>query len=76
MLTLAHVNDIVRPAEEGGLGYETSLCEVLQREISQREENQQPGKIRQARFPLGKSLDTFDLKKINVEKAVITCGRL
>jgi DNA replication protein DnaC len=72
MPTLAHVNDIVRQAEEGGLGYETFLCEVLQREISQREENQQRRKIRQARFPLDKSLDTLDLKElINVEEAVI-----
>lgn len=62
MPTLAHVNDIVRQAEEGGLGYETFLCEVLQREIFQREENQQRRKIRQARFPLDKSLDTLDLK--------------
>ena len=72
MPTLDQVNDIVRQAEEGGLGYETFLCEVLQREISQREENQQRRKIRQARFPLDKSLDTLDLKElINVEEAVI-----
>lgn len=65
MPTLAQVNDIVRQAEEDGLGYETFLCEILQREISQREENQQRRKIRQARFPLDKSLDTFELKGLN-----------
>ncbi len=72
MPTLAHVDDIVRQAEEGGLGYDAFLCEVLQREIYQREENQQLRKIRQAKFPLDKSLDTLDVKRlINVEEAVI-----
>ncbi len=70
--TVAQAEDLIRQAEESGHGYAAFLCEVLQREIRQREENQQRRKIRQARFPLNKSLDTFDLKRlIKVEEAVI-----
>ena len=70
--TLTQVDDIVRQAQEDGLGYEAFLCEVLQREICQREENQQHRRVRQARFPLDKSLDTLDIKRlIPVEEAVI-----
>ena len=70
--TLAQAEDLIRQAEESGHGYSAFLCEVLQREIRQREENQQRRKIRQARFPLDKSLDTLDLKRlVNVEEAVI-----
>lgn len=70
--TLTQVDDIVRQAQEDGLGYEAFLCEVLQREICQREENQQHRRVRQARFPLDKSLDTLDIKRlIPLEEAVI-----
>lgn len=70
--TLAHIDDVLRQTEESGLGYAAFLCEVLQREIYQREENQQRRKIRQAKFPLDKSLDTLDIKRLaKVEEAVI-----
>jgi len=70
--TLIQVQDIIRQAEENGLGYEAFLCEVLLREIRQREENQQRKKVRQARFPLEKSLDTLDFKRfVNLQEAFI-----
>lgn len=70
--TVAHAEDLIRQAEESGHGYAAFLCEVLAREIRQREENQHRRKVRQARFPLEKSLDTIDLKRlINVEEAVV-----
>jgi DNA replication protein DnaC len=49
----------LRQAEEQGLSYADFLGQVLQREIHQREENQQRLKIRKAKFPLEKSLDTL-----------------
>lgn len=70
--TVAQASDIIRQAEENGHGYAAFLCEVLSREIRQREENQQRRKVRQARFPLEKSLDTLEMKRfVNVEEAVI-----
>ena len=70
--TLAHIEDLIRQAEEQGLSYADFLGQVLQREINQREENQQQLKIRKAKFPLGKSLDTFDLSRLTqVEDALI-----
>lgn len=72
MPTLANIEDAIRQAEENGLDYAAFLGEVLQREIKQREENQQRRKVRQARFPMEKSLDTLDLKRlIKVEEALI-----
>jgi DNA replication protein DnaC len=70
--TLAQIDDLIRQAEEQGLSYADFLGQVLQREINQREENQQRLKIRKAKFPLEKSLDTFDLSRLTqVEDALI-----
>ncbi len=70
--TLTNIEDVIRQAEENGLDYAGFLCEVLQREIKQREENQQRRKVRQAKFPIDKSLDTLDIKRlIKVEDALI-----
>jgi len=70
--TLVSGQDIIRQAEETGLGYEEFLCEVLFREIRQREENQQRRRVRQAHFPLEKCLDSFEWKHlIHVEAALI-----
>jgi len=38
--TLTSCQEVIRQAEEQGLSYEEFLCEVLRRELSQREENQ------------------------------------
>jgi DNA replication protein DnaC len=55
-----------------GWGYDDFLCEILRRELKQREENQRKRRIRQARFALDKSLDMFDFTRLpNVEEAYI-----
>jgi hypothetical protein len=70
--TLALYLDVVRQAEEMGWGYDDFLCEILRRELKQREENQRKRRIRQARFALDKSLDMFDFTRLpNVEEAYI-----
>jgi DNA replication protein DnaC len=72
LATLANIDDLVRQAEENGQGYTAFLSEVLKREINQREENRQRRNVRQARFPLEKTLDTLDLNRFEkVEAAVI-----
>lgn len=70
--SLSNCQDVIRQAQERGLGYEEFLCEVLLREIKQREENQQRRRVRQAHFPLGKSLDTFKFEHLaHIEEAFI-----
>ncbi|MBO8158452.1 IS21-like element helper ATPase IstB [Thermosyntropha sp.] len=70
--TLAMYSDVVRQAEEMGWGYEEFLCELLRRELKQREENQRKRRIHQAHFALDKSLDMFDFDLLpNVEEAYI-----
>jgi DNA replication protein DnaC len=72
LATLANIDDLVRQAEENGQGHTAFLSEVLKREINQREENRQRRNVRQARFPLEKTLDTLDLNRFEkVEAAVI-----
>ena len=72
LATLANIDDLVRQAEENGQGYTAFLSEVLKREINQREENRQRRNVRQARFPLEKTLDTLDLNRFEkVEAAII-----
>lgn len=64
--------DVVRQAQELGWGYEEFLCELLRRELKQREENQRQRRVQQAHFPLDKSLDTFDFSRLaNVEEAYV-----
>lgn len=48
--TLTSCQDVIRQAEEQGLSYEEFLCEVLRRELSQREENQKSGSLRRRGF--------------------------
>jgi len=70
--TLTSCQEVIRQAEEQGLSYEEFLCEVLRRELSQREEDQKKRKLKEARFPLEKSLDTFEFKHLeHVEEAHI-----
>ena len=70
--TLTSCQEVIRQAEEQGLSYEEFLCEVLRRELSQREENQKKRRLKKARFPLEKSLDTFEFKHLeHVEEAHI-----
>jgi DNA replication protein DnaC len=70
--TLAHYEEVLRQAEDQGYGYEQFLHALLEREIDQRQQNQQVRRIRAARFPVKKSLDDFEFKYlVNVEEALI-----
>ena len=62
LATLANIDDLVRQAGKRSGTYRF-LSEVLKREINQREENRQRRNVRQARFPLEKTLDTLDLNR-------------
>jgi len=70
--TVSRYEEVLRQAEEQGWGYEQFLCELMSREVEQRQLNQQVRRMRAARFPLKKSLDDFDFKNLpHVEEAVI-----
>jgi len=55
---------LAREATENNLGYEEYLLGVLEQEIRQRENNRIQRGIRQAGFPVIKTLETFDFKAI------------
>ena len=70
--TVSRYEEVLRQAEEQGWGYEQFLCELMSREVEQRQLNQQARRMRAARFPLKKSLDDFDFKNLpHVEDAVV-----
>lgn len=63
---------VLREAEQGGLGYEEFLVRLMKGELQNRRENQRKQRIRQAKFPTMKTLDTFDLNNLpNVDPAQI-----
>jgi len=53
-----------REAEENNLSYEEYLLGVLEQEVSQRENNRIQRGIKQASFPVIKTLESFDFKAI------------
>jgi DNA replication protein DnaC len=55
---------MAREAEENNLSYEEYLLGILEQEVSQRENNRIQRGIRQASFPIIKTLETFDFKAI------------
>jgi DNA replication protein DnaC len=55
---------MAREAEDNNLSYEEYLLGVLEQEITQRESNRIQRGIRQANFPIIKTLDGFDFKAI------------
>lgn len=55
---------MAREAEENNLSYEEYLLGVLEQEVSQRENNRIQRGIRQASFPIIKTLESFDFKAI------------
>ena len=57
--TFQNYAEVVRLAKEQGLDYGGFLLELLTRELTNRRHNQLQRRIKQARFPLIKSLDTF-----------------
>jgi DNA replication protein DnaC len=60
--TLSHYQEVIRLAKEQGLDYEGFLIELLTREVTNRKQNQLKRRVKQARFPLVKSLDTFQFE--------------
>jgi DNA replication protein DnaC len=70
--TLARYEELLRQANDQGYGYEQFLQSLLERELEQRQANQQIRRIRAARFPVKKSLDDFDFRMLlHVEEALI-----
>lgn len=70
--TLTSYEELLRQAQQDGWGYEHFLCEVLQKEVAQRIENQQNRRIKAARFPLVKSLDQFQFDNLpSVPEALV-----
>jgi len=70
--TVADFGPIVREATQNHWGYEEFLQALLQREVEQRQDNQRKRRIKAARFPQIKTLDTFDFQWLkNVEKAQV-----
>lgn len=55
---------MAREAEDNNLSYEEYLLGVLEQEITQRESNRIQRGIRQANFPIIKTLDSFDFKVV------------
>ncbi|MFZ3579520.1 ATP-binding protein [Virgibacillus sp. DJP39] len=52
--------------------YEHFLMELMKREVSQRQENQQKRKVKAAKFPYPKTLDEFDFSRLeNVSSATM-----
>ncbi len=56
--------ELARRAESEHMSYEEYLFNLLEREVMKREENQVRRMINQARFPLKKTLDSFDFEQI------------
>lgn len=63
--------DIIRQLDKEQ-SYEHFLMELMKREVSQRQENQQKRKVKAAKFPYPKTLDEFDFSRLeNVSSATM-----
>lgn len=62
--TFARADDLLRAAREGAWSYEEFLCQLMMGELAQRRENRLQRLTRAAKFPLSKSLDTFDFSRL------------
>lgn len=51
---------LAREAEERNLSYEEYLLALLEVEVATREENQRQRRLKQAKFPVQKTLDMYD----------------
>jgi DNA replication protein DnaC len=54
----------LRQAREGGIGYDEFLIELTAAELQARAENSLHRRIREAKFPLLKPMETFDLAAV------------
>ena len=55
--------EVARQAKEAGDSYESFLLTLLDKEIQQRQANQLQRRLKEARFPQMKTLETTDLSK-------------
>lgn len=55
---------VLREAEQNGWGHEEFLARMMRNEINSRRENQRKQRIKQAKFPLLKTLDTFEFANV------------
>lgn len=60
---LLHYTECARQAREAGERYEDYLLDLANRELEQRQANQLKVRLKEARFPVVKTLETTDLKK-------------
>ena len=71
MPTFLQYDDVIRHLEPSA-GYDSFLLEMLKRELSERQISSQRKRIRQAHFPVLKTMDEFDCTRTpNVESAFI-----
>jgi DNA replication protein DnaC len=69
---VSHLEEELREAKEGGKSYEEFLCTLTEIEIQNRTSNRERRLIREARFPLLKPLETFEMEEAKgLEKRVI-----
>jgi DNA replication protein DnaC len=66
--TISDWKSVVREATDHHWGYEEFLRVILEREADQRQENQRKRRIKAARFPKAKTLDTFDFRYLQKVK--------
>lgn len=70
--SFARYPSIVREAEQNHWGYEEFLLNLMKREVENRQENRRKTRIKKAKFPFIKPLDTLSFKNLpNVDPAVI-----
>ncbi|MGI6358844.1 MAG: IS21-like element helper ATPase IstB [Bacillota bacterium] len=70
--SFARYEQIAREAEQNGFGYEEFLIRMMKTEIHSRQENQRKQRIRQAKFPSMKTLDTFEFSNLpDIDPALI-----
>lgn len=62
--TFAKADDLLRAAHDGAWSHEDFLTQLMAGELTQRKENRLQRLIQSAKFPLPKSLDTFDFKRL------------
>ena len=62
--TVAHPEQLLREAHASQWSYEEFLAQLLQAEAEQRKENQRKRRIKAAKFPLLRTLDTFELENL------------
>ncbi len=67
--TFAHAEQVIREAHTGKWPYEELLVQLMQIEAEQRKENQKNRRIKAAKFPILRTLDTFDFKNLKYLRA-------